>query len=161
MSIQRIIPPILIIFACTSLALSFMIEGQKVTDFSSAAFMPAVISFIMVICSLLIAKRGIAAPSLHSINNANEEEGQESLVEIEEITSKQVTVRILSFLLIVILFAFLMNYLNFLLISFLFLLGAMLLLNRKKIVMALVITTILSICFYYLFSIVFKIVFPV
>ncbi|WP_158333717.1 tripartite tricarboxylate transporter TctB family protein [Bacillus sp. OxB-1] len=158
---HRIIPGLLFVIASTLLVLSFFIEGQKVTDFSSAAFLPAVTAFLMLVCSLFIMKRGVAAPSPHSVPEPGEQEDEEeSLVEIEDITKKQLYVRLISFTVVTIIFAYLMNFLNFLIISFVFLFGAMILLNRKKIVTALIVSIIMSGVFYYLFSSVFKIVFP-
>ncbi|MEK3934232.1 tripartite tricarboxylate transporter TctB family protein [Sporosarcina sp. FSL W7-1349] len=161
MLVQRIIPALLFVIASTLLVLSFFIDGQKVTDFSSAAFLPAVTSVLMLVCALFIMKRGVAAPSTHSVPEPGEDDDEEeSLVEIEEITKKQLYVRLVSFTVVTILFAYLMNFLNFLFVSFLFLFGGMILLNRKKIVTALIVSVIMSGVFYYLFSSIFKIVFP-
>ncbi|MFS0575178.1 tripartite tricarboxylate transporter TctB family protein [Sporosarcina sp. 179-K 3D1 HS] len=160
MLVHRIIPALLFVIASTLLVLSFFIEGQKVTDFSSAAFLPAVTAVLMLVCSLFIMKRGVAAPSTHSVPQPGEEEEEESLVEIEEITKRQLYIRLVSFTVVTILFAYLMNFLNFLVVSFLFLFGGMVLLNRKKIVTALIVSVIMSGVFYYLFSSIFKIVFP-
>lgn len=163
MLVHRVIPALLFVIASTLLVLSFFIEGQKVTDFTSAAFLPAVTAVLMLVCSLFIMKRGVAAPSTHTApvpSEKMEEEEEESLVEIEELTKKQLYVRLVTFTVVTILFAYLMNYLNFLVVSFLFLFGGMVLLNRKKIVTALIVSAIMSGVFYYLFSSIFKIVFP-
>lgn len=154
---QRLIPPILLIISILFFALSFTIEGQSVVDVSSAAFMPALVGVVMILCSLLIFRRGNKAPSSQRTEGTIEEE---NLVEIEEITKKQLAVRILLFLIGVGLFAFLMNYIHFMVVSFLFLFLIMMMLNRKKIFTSLIISGLMSIIFYYLFSGVFKIVFP-
>src|SRR5690606_27818072 len=112
-------------------------------------FLPAVTAVLMLVCSLFIMKRGVAAPSTHLVSEPNEDEDvEESLVEIEEITKKKLYVRLVSFTVVTILFAYLMNFLNFLVVSFLFLFGSMVLLNRKKIVTALIVSAIMSVVFY-------------
>lgn len=157
MAINRFIPLLLIVIGVFFFTLCFYIDGQKITDFSSAAFLPAVVAILMIICSLLIAKRGVAAPTA-TINVPEREE--ESLVEIENITKKQLNIRLLLFLLSVVLFAYLMNYLNFLIVSFLFLFLIMFILNRQKLITSFIISITMSVFFYYLFATVFKIVFP-
>lgn len=159
MLIRMVIPPALILISITVLVLSFYIEEQSVMDPSSAAFFPALLGGIMTVCAILIAIRGILP--LSSAEKATEDSEEESTVEMEEISKKDLNIRIFSFLLLVGLFAFLMNYLNFLIISFLFLFSAMFLLSKQKILTSLLIASIFSGVFYYLFVHVFHIVFPV
>jgi hypothetical protein len=80
--------------------------------------------------------------------------------EKENITRKQINKRILFFVSAVILFAILMNYVNFLLISFLYLFGSMILLSRQKMFVSFIVSASFSVVFYYLFVHVFHIVFP-
>jgi len=167
MFLSKIIPPSLVLVSLAILYLSFNIEGQKITDPSSASFFPAVIAVIMTICSILIAIRGInnpfsdkKDPAVEHAESETASDEDETVFEKENITRKQINKRILFFVSAVILFAILMNYVNFLLISFLYLFGSMILLSRQKMFVSFIVSASFSVVFYYLFVHVFHIVFP-
>ncbi|WP_400164166.1 tripartite tricarboxylate transporter TctB family protein [Brevibacillus sp. TJ4] len=163
----RLISSLLILVSVAIIVMAYNIDEQSVFDPSSASFFPALVGVIMLICAILIAKRGSessspateAAIKKHKQAEETDEE-MEDLYEKEDITQKQVNIRLLVFTGIVILFAVLMNYFNFMFLSFVFLFGAMLLLNRQRIIRSFIISAILSVGFYYIFVHVFHVVFP-
>ncbi|KIL37322.1 hypothetical protein SD71_01125 [Cohnella kolymensis] len=121
---------------------------------------------IMIICSILIAIRGLHDASADGKGPAAEhaeaeiDSDDDNVLEKEIISKKQINQRIMLFIGAVLLFAILMNYLNFLIVSFLFLLVSMILLSRQKMIVSLIVSVIFSVIFYYVFAHVFHIVFP-
>ncbi|MEW9673000.1 tripartite tricarboxylate transporter TctB family protein [Ammoniphilus sp. 3BR4] len=166
MTAGKIISPLLIIISLAVVVLSYTIEDQNVFDPSSASFFPFVIGVVMVICSIFIARGGIQSPASapekgKDVGGEKEEAEEEmELYEKEIITQKEINVRLILFTILVILFAVLMNYANFMIISFLFLMGSMLLLSKEKKFRSFLVSAITSMAFYYIFVHVFHIVFP-
>ncbi|WP_161974940.1 tripartite tricarboxylate transporter TctB family protein [Bacillus timonensis] len=158
MTMNRIIPPFLILLAFGFFALCFTVEGHKITDPTSAVFLPGVTAVLMIICSFLIAKKGVSASDPSDAVEIDDD--GKTLVEVEKITRKQLIIRLVLFVVVVLLFAYLMNYLNFMILSFIYLIVAMFMLERKRIVISLINSIVISVVFYFLFSFVFKIVFP-
>jgi hypothetical protein len=164
----KYISSFLILVSFAVLAMSYTIEGQNIFDPSSASFFPAIVGAVMLLCSILIGRRGIHPPSSTQQNathhepmeSKKEEAEEENLYESENITQKEINVRLLLFVVLVILFAILMNYLNFMVVSFLFLMASMLLLSKQKRFVSFLVSAITSILFYYIFVHVFHIVFP-
>lgn len=166
MLVSKYIPALLILVSLAVLAMSNTIEGQNIFDPSSASFFPAVVGVVMLICSILIARRGIQSPSsahqkaIHHEPVEGKKEEEEDLYENEIITQKEINVRLVLFTILVVLFAILMNYINFMLVSFLFLISSMLLLSKEKRFRSFLVSAITSVAFYYIFVHVFHIVFP-
>jgi len=164
----KYISTLLIVISLAVVAMSFNIEGQSVFDPTSPAFFPALVGVVMLISALMIARRGVHSPSSAQVEDkapkpiaGNEEaEPEKEMYEIENITQKGINIRLLLFTGLVVLFAVLMNYFNFMVLSFFFLFGAMLLLSREKIVRSLILSVIFSVGFYYIFVYVFHFVFP-
>ncbi|HZG81853.1 MAG TPA: tripartite tricarboxylate transporter TctB family protein [Brevibacillus sp.] len=164
----KYISTLLIVLSLAVVVMSFNIEGQNVFDPSSPAFFPALVGIVMLISALMIARRGIQPPSseqeekkVHKpIEGNEEEEPEQEMYEKEDITQKGINIRLILFTAIVVLFAVLMNYMNFMVLSFLFLFGSMLLLSREKIMRSLILSLIFAVGFYYTFVHVFHIVFP-
>lgn len=168
MKADKFIASSIIIVSLAVAAMSFTIEDQNVFDPSSAAFFPAVIGAVMFLCSLAIVRRGIDPPSSahqkvkqhESVEKSGEDTEELDMYEIELITPKEINIRLILFTGLVILFAVLMNYFNFMLISFLFLIGSMLLLSKEKKLRSFLVSAIISVACYYIFSHIFHIVFP-
>ncbi|MEW9673006.1 tripartite tricarboxylate transporter TctB family protein [Ammoniphilus sp. 3BR4] len=164
MTAGKFIPPFLILISLAVVGLSYTIEGQNVFDPSTASFFPFVIGVVMVICSLFIAKGGIESPKDKHQESAGEKkedaEEEMEMYEKEIITQKEINVRLILFTILVILFAILMNYINFMIVSFLFLIGSMLMLSKEKKFRSFLVSAITAVAFYYIFVHVFHIVFP-
>jgi hypothetical protein len=164
----KYISSFLILVSFAVLAMSYTIEGQNIFDPSSASFFPAIVGAVMLLCSILIGRRGIHPPSSTQQNaihhepmeDKKEEAEEENLYESENITQKEINIRLISFVILVVLFAILMNYLNFMIVSFLFLISSMLLLSKEKRGRSFLVAAITSVAFYYIFVHVFHIVFP-
>lgn len=168
MTAGKYISTLLIVLSLAVVVMSFNIEEQDVFDPSSPAFFPALVGVVMLISAILIARRGIQSPSSeqevakqHVKTEANaEEEPEKEMYEKENITQKGIHIRLILFTALVFVFAILMNYINFMVLSFLFLFGSMLLLSREKMLRSFIISAIFSVGFYYTFVHVFHIVFP-
>ncbi|MEW9674308.1 tripartite tricarboxylate transporter TctB family protein [Ammoniphilus sp. 3BR4] len=169
MTAGKYIPPLMIVVSLAVFAMSYNIEDSSIFDPSSPSFFPAVVGVVMFLCSLLIFRRGSQpSSSLHQKAQQHEsgkkkkedEDEEEDLYEAEIITPREINVRLILFTVLVVLFAILMNYLNFMLVSFLFLLGSMLLLSKERKFRSFLVSGITSVAFYYIFVYVFHIVFP-
>ncbi|RNB80809.1 tripartite tricarboxylate transporter TctB family protein [Brevibacillus panacihumi] len=165
----KYISTLLIVLSLAVVAMSFNIEGQSVFDPSSPAFFPALVGVVMLISALMIARRGVQSPSSAQeedkapkpvAGNEDDEELEKDMYEVENITQKGINIRLILFTLLVVLFAVLMNYFNFMVLSFLFLFGAMLLLSREKVLRSLILSAVFAVGFYYIFVYVFHFVFP-
>ena len=149
------------------LVMAYNIEEQNMFDPSSASFFPGVVGAVMLISALMVARREMQSSSSPAQEAANQEkpvegtdEEMEDLYEQEVITHKQIIIRLLLFTGLVVLFAIMMNYFHFMLLSFLFLFASMLLLSRQKIIRSFLISAVISVAFYYIFTYVFHVVFP-
>lgn len=168
MTAGKYISTLLIVLSLSVVVLSFNIEEQNVFDPSSPSFFPALVGVVMLICALVIARGGIQSPSSAQeeakkqvpVKGNDEDEPEKEMYEKENITEKGIRIRLILFTALVVIFAILMNYINFLFLSFLYLFGAMLLLSREKMLRSFIISLILSVGFYYTFVHVFHIVFP-
>lgn len=164
----KYISTLLIVISLAVVVLSFNIEEQNVFDPSSPSFFPALVGVVMLISALMIARRGIEPPSSAqeetkqhvAVEGNDEEEPEKEMYEKENITQKGINIRLVLFTGMVVVFAILMNYIHFMLLSFLFLFGSILLLSREKMLRSFIISVIFSVAFYYTFVHVFKIVFP-
>lgn len=159
MTIQRTIPYLLTAFSLLVLVLSFQIEDHDVFDPSSAAFFPAVIGIVLVLCSVAIWRRGVLPPP-SSVVVTEETAEEETMFENEVISKRDLAKRIIFFLIGISVFAFLMSYVNFMLLSFIYLFATMFLLDRKRWKMGLITSLISSAIIYGVFVYVFNIVFP-
>jgi hypothetical protein len=162
----KLISSLLILVSLAVIAMAYNIEEQNLFDPSSASFFPGLVGVIMLISALSIARRGSEASSpapgadkQHKPADGTDDD-LEDLYEKEEITQKEINIRLLLFTGMVILFAVLMNYFNFMLLSFVFLFVAMLLLSRQNIIRSFIVSAIISVGFYYIFVHVFHVVFP-
>ncbi|GAA4720285.1 tripartite tricarboxylate transporter TctB family protein [Brevibacillus fulvus] len=166
MKAGKTVSVLLIALSLAVVVLAYNIEDQNMFDPSSASFFPGLVGAIMLISALLIAWRGRQSPSPVPEAPKAERSGEkadeevEDLYEKEAITQKEINIRLLLFTGLVVLFAILMNYFNFMLLSFLFLFAAMLLLSRQKMFRSFVVSAVMSIACYYIFAHVFHIVFP-
>jgi hypothetical protein len=150
-----IIPLILGLVSVVGLALSFNIEQSDVFDPSSPAFLPAVLSVIMLGCSVAIGWRGARSLSFSVDSQKQAEGGQEGGAE-----NRSVYGTIGIFLLLLIAYAVLMNYMNFFILSIVYLFLSMILLNRKKWRGSLIVAVASAAVIYYSFVYLFKVVFP-
>lgn len=168
MTVGKLISTFMIVLSLAIVAMSYNIEDQNIFDPSSASFFPAVVGAVMLISALMIARRGGLTPSSAQqeekrhkpAEGIDEEEPVQEMYENENITKKEINIRLILFTALVVIFAVLMNYFNFMLLSFCFLFASMLLLSREKIVRSFILSVIFSVGFYYIFVHVFHIVFP-
>lgn len=157
---------LLIAISLAVLVMAYNIEDQNMFDPSSASFFPGLVGAVMLISAFFIARRGSQPPSpAHEAAKQEKpieetDDEMEDLYENEVITQKEINIRIFLFTGLVVLFAVLMNYFNFMLLSFLFLFGSMLLLSREKIFRSFLVSALIAVGFYYIFVHVFHVVFP-
>lgn len=158
MTAARIVGPLLLIaISLIIFGLSFNIKDSSVFDPTSASFFPALISLILLACSIAIWRRGALFPS------PDEEESSQSdkkPANAGNIATKTQLKQLFAFLFGLFLFAFLMNVVHFLPLSAIYLFLVMTFLNRSKWRTNLLVSVIASSLIYFSFVYLFEIVFP-
>lgn len=147
-----VVPFLLFVISLMILGLSFNIKDSSVLIPSSASFFPAMIAVILLICSLLIwRKNNNSIPPQNQTDDADHN---------TFISIKDQLKRLVPFLCTLILFAILMNYIHFLLLSTIYLFTVMSMLNKTRWIMNILTSVISASLIYFLFVNVFEIVFP-
>ncbi|MDQ0157183.1 tripartite tricarboxylate transporter TctB family protein [Robertmurraya andreesenii] len=157
------LPILLLVISLFILIQSLNIKEQSVFDPSSGAFLPAIISLVLILCTIIIWKEEMIksqASRQHLADPDNE------IPEVNDgtfggISKKVVYMQMALFVVLSLVFAFLMNYVNFLILSIVFLIIAMILIKREGILKVFITSIVTSAIIYYSFVYVFKIVFPV
>ncbi|PTM58422.1 tripartite tricarboxylate transporter TctB family protein [Desmospora activa] len=163
MTTSKIIAPLLLIaISLIVLGLSLNIKDNSVLDPTSASFFPAVVSLILMASSIAIWKRGAFSPSPNEEESVHHPDRSVNATDpIANPTTKNFQIKqLILFLIGVVSFAYLMNFIHFLLLSTVYLFLAMTFLNRSKWRSNLLISILTSSLIYFMFVSLFEIVFP-
>lgn len=158
MNTSRIMVPLsLTAISLVFLGLSFNIKNNSVFNPTSASFFPALTAVILLGCSVLI---WLKKDKTRSFSEDTEDLDKEKSEPQKSGPATNQLKRLGIFLGAVILFAVLMNYVHFLLLSTIYLFVAMSMLNRSRWMANLLTSAITASLIYFLFVNVFEIVFP-